>query len=94
MVDWKTYSDPLLQGQNLMGYKGASCMDSGYIYAPYVPLTRTPVVLDPNVFIPRKGILTRYGKKLLDAGEPVLGPVKPKTIRSIFDPWEISQTEQ
>lgn len=48
-----------------MGYKGASYMDSGYFYAPYI-LTTTPVVLDPNSFTPQKGILTRYGKKLLD----------------------------
>jgi hypothetical protein len=46
----------------LMGYKGDSYMDSGYFYCPYVPLTQTPVVLDPESFCPRKGILTRYGK--------------------------------
>lgn len=66
---WRIYKDPLFpQGQILMGYKGDSYMDSGYFYCPYVPLTQTPVVLDPDSFCPRKGILTRYGKKLLREG--------------------------
>ncbi len=66
---WRLYKDPLFpQGQILLGYKGDSYMDSGYYYCPYVPLTQTPVVLDPESFCPRKGILTRYGKKLLREG--------------------------
>ena len=66
---WRVYKDPLFPtGQLLMGYKGDSYMDSGYFYCPYVPLTQTPVVLDPESFCPRKGILTRYGKKLLREG--------------------------
>lgn len=66
---WKLYKDPLFPtNQILMGYKGDSYMDSGYFYCPYVPLTQTPVVLDPESFCPRKGILTRYGKKLLREG--------------------------
>ena len=66
---WRIYKDPLFPtGQLLMGYKGDSYMDSGYFYCPYVPLTQTPVVLDPDSFCPRKGILTRYGKKLLREG--------------------------
>lgn len=66
---WRLYKDPLFpSGQLLMGYKGDSYMDSGYFYCPYVPLTQTPVVLDPDSFCPRKGILTRYGKKLLREG--------------------------
>jgi hypothetical protein len=66
---WRLYKDPLFPpGQILMGYKGDSYMDSGYFYCPYVPLTQTPVVLDPESFCPRKGLLTRYGKKLLREG--------------------------
>lgn len=66
---WRLYKDPLFPtGQLLMGYKGDSYMDSGYFYCPYVPLTQTPVVLDPDSFTPRKGLLTRYGKKLLREG--------------------------
>lgn len=66
---WRLYKDPLFpQGQILMGYKGDSYMDSGYFYCPYVPLIQTPTVLDPESFCPKKGILTRYGKKLLREG--------------------------
>lgn len=66
---WKMYKDPLFPtGQILLGYKGDSYMDSGYYYCPYVPLTQTPTVLDPDSFNPRKGLMTRYGKKLLREG--------------------------
>jgi hypothetical protein len=66
---WRLYKDPLFpSNQLLMGYKGDTYLDSGYFYCPYVPLTQTPVVLDPESFCPRKGILTRYGKKLLREG--------------------------
>ena len=66
---WRLFKDPLFQrGSILMGYRGDSYMDSGYFYCPYVPLTQTPVVLDPNSFCPRRGVLTRYGKKLLREG--------------------------
>lgn len=66
---WKLYKDPLFpRGSILMGYRGDSYMDSGYFYCPYVPLTQTPVVLDPDSFCPRRGVLTRYGKKLLREG--------------------------
>lgn len=66
---WRLYKDPLFPtGQILLGYKGDSYMDSGYFYCPYVPLTQTPTVLDPDSFTPRKGIITRYGKKLLREG--------------------------
>lgn len=66
---WRLYKDPLFPtNQLLMGYKGDTYLDSGYFYCPYVPLTQTPVVLDPESFCPRKGILTRYGKKLLREG--------------------------
>jgi len=66
---WRLYKDPLFRtNQLLMGYKGDTYLDSGYFYCPYVPLTQTPTVLDPDSFCPRKGILTRYGKKLLREG--------------------------
>lgn len=71
---WRLYKDPLFQtNQLIMGYKGDSYMDSGYFYCPYVPLTQTPVVLDPESFCPRKGLLTRYGKKLLREGAKFYG---------------------
>lgn len=66
---WRLYKDPLFpSNQILMGYKGDSYLDSGYFYCPYVPLTQTPTVLDPESFCPRRGLLVRYGKKLLREG--------------------------
>lgn len=71
---WRLYKDPLFPtGQILFGYKGDSYMDSGYFYCPYVPLTQTPTVLDPESFTPRKGLMTRYGKKLLREGAKFYG---------------------
>lgn len=71
---WKIYKDPLFPtNQLLLGYKGDTYMDSGYFYCPYVPLTQTPTVLDPDSFCPRKGILTRYGKKMLREGSKFYG---------------------
>jgi hypothetical protein len=66
---WDIYKDPTLpRGQILMGYKGESYMDAGYFFCPYVPLTQTPTVIDPESFTPRKGLMTRYGKKMLREG--------------------------
>jgi hypothetical protein len=65
----KMYKDPLFPNcKILMGFKGNSVLDSGYFYAPYVPLLSTPTVLDPNSFTPNKGLMTRYGKKLIEDG--------------------------
>lgn len=95
MENWKAYSDPLIKDKILMGYKGESYMDSGYIFAPYVPLTSTPVILDPDTFMPKSGVLSRYGKKILNqAGNHYAAVPKQSKFRSIFDPWEISQIEE
>jgi len=60
---YDVYVDPLYpEDEIMMGYKGASPMDSGYIYAPYIPLQMLPTITDPETFQPRKGLLTRYGK--------------------------------
>lgn len=65
----KVYKDPLFPNcKVLMGFKGGSFMDTGYIYAPYIPLVQTPTVLDPNSFTPSRGLMTRYGKKLVEDG--------------------------
>lgn len=65
----KIYKDPLFPNcRILLGFKGNSVLDSGYFYAPYIPLLSTPTVLDPNSFTPNKGIMTRYGKKLIEDG--------------------------
>lgn len=66
---WKLYKDPQFPTNKLlMGYKGDTYMDSGFFYCPYVPLMQTPLVLDPNSFCPRRGLMTRYGLKLLNNG--------------------------
>ncbi len=65
----KVYKDPLFPNcKVLMGFKGGTFMDTGYIYAPYIPLVQTPTVLDPNSFTPSRGLMTRYGKKLVEDG--------------------------
>lgn len=72
----KIYKDPLFPNcKILMGFKGSSVLDAGYFYAPYIPLLSTPTVLDPNSFTPNKGIMTRYGKKLIEDGGLYYGVV-------------------
>jgi len=91
--EWVCYKDPLQgDGKLLMGYKGTSVLDAGYFYAPYIPITQTPVVLDPSTFQPTKGIITRYGKRLLEGQQPeAVQPTKQKVHRSITDEWEVSR---
>ena len=63
---FKVYVNPYFSNNViLMGYKGAQFLESGAVYAPYVPLLMTPLVYDANTFVPRKGIMTRYAKKML-----------------------------
>jgi len=60
------YKDPYFPKQKiLVGYKGNSFLETGYVYAPYVPLITTPTIFEPDDFTPRKGIMTRYGKKMV-----------------------------
>ncbi len=49
----------------LLGYKGSSFLECGAVYAPYVPLIVTPTLYEPNDFTPRKGVMTRYAKKVV-----------------------------
>jgi hypothetical protein len=49
----------------LVGRKGGSFLESGYVYAPYVPLQSTPTIFDPETFVPRKAVMTRYGKAMV-----------------------------
>ena len=63
---YKVYKNPYMtENIVLMGYRGAQFLETGAVYAPYVPLMMTPLVYDPNTFTPRKGIMTRYAKKML-----------------------------
>jgi hypothetical protein len=60
------YKDPYFpRNKILIGYKGGSYLETGYVYAPYVPLIVTPTIFAPEDFTPRKGVMTRYGKKMV-----------------------------
>ena len=60
------YVDPYFpRNVILVGRKGGSFLESGYVYAPYVPLQTTPTIFGPEDFTPRKGVMTRYGKKMV-----------------------------
>ena len=61
------YRDPYFPAsQVLVGHKGTSLLDTGYVYAPYVPLQLTPTMYNPFNFTPVKGIMTRYAKKMVN----------------------------
>ncbi len=61
------YKDPYLPAPIvLIGHKGNTFLEAGYIYAPYIPLQLTQTIYDPNDFTPRKGIMTRYAKKMVN----------------------------
>lgn len=63
------YKNPYMQGDDenliLLGFRGSQFLETGAVYAPYIPMITSPVVLDPNNFTPRKSIHTRYAKKML-----------------------------
>ena len=62
------YKDPYFpRNKVLVGYKGGSYLETGYVYAPYVPLIVTPTIFAPEDFTPRKGVMTRYGKRMVRA---------------------------
>ena len=63
---YKVYKNPYMtENLILMGYRGTQFLESGAVFAPYIPLIMTPLVYDPDTFTPRKGLLTRYAKKML-----------------------------
>ncbi len=63
---YKVYKNPyMIENVILMGFRGNQFLETGAVYAPYVPLIMTPLVYDPNTFTPRKGIMTRYAKKMI-----------------------------
>jgi hypothetical protein len=62
----KVYKNPYMtSNQILLGYRGTQFLESGAVFAPYIPLIMTPLVYDPDTFVPRKGLLTRYAKKMV-----------------------------
>ena len=63
---YKVYKNPYMtENLMLMGYRGSQFLETGAVFAPYIPLIMTPLVYDPETFTPRKGLLTRYAKKML-----------------------------
>jgi hypothetical protein len=60
------YKNPYMtENLILMGYRGSQFLETGAVYAPYIPLIMTPLVYDPETFTPRKGLMTRYAKKMV-----------------------------
>lgn len=63
---YTVYKNPyMLENVILMGYRGTQFLETGAVYAPYIPLMTTPLVYDPDNFTPRRGVMTRYAKKML-----------------------------
>jgi hypothetical protein len=63
---FEVYVDPYFpRNVVLVGRKGSSFLESGYVYAPYVPLQVTPTIFGTEDFVPRKGVMTRYAKKMV-----------------------------
>jgi hypothetical protein len=63
---YDVYKNPYMtENVILMGFKGSNFFETGAVYAPYVPLIMTPLVYDPTNFTPRRGVMTRYAKKIV-----------------------------
>ncbi len=63
---YTVYKNPYMtSNQILLGFKGSNFLETGAVYAPYVPLIMTPLVYDPDNFTPRRGVMTRYAKKIV-----------------------------
>jgi hypothetical protein len=97
MGRYDLFVDPMYPTDEiLVGYKGANAMDSGLIYAPYIPLQQLPTITDPESFQPRKGILTRYGKVQIEPYNRfyrvirIIGP----TSNYLFSPFSRNTTVQ
>ena len=63
---YTVYKNPYMtENTILMGFRGNQFLEAGAVFAPYIPLIMTPLIYDPETFTPRKGLLTRYAKKML-----------------------------
>jgi hypothetical protein len=63
---YTVYKNPYMRENTiLMGFRGSQFLEAGAVFAPYIPLIMTPMVYDPDTFVPRKGLLTRYAKKVV-----------------------------
>jgi len=63
---WLVYKDPWMEpNKMLLGYKGTGFLDAGYVYAPFIPFYVTPKFTDPNDFKPRRGMMSRFAKRMV-----------------------------
>jgi hypothetical protein len=63
---YKVYKNPYMKSNVvLLGFRGSQFLETGAVFAPYIPLIMTPLIYDPETFTPRKGLLTRYAKKMV-----------------------------
>jgi len=63
---YTVYKNPYMtENKILVGFRGSNFLETGAVYSPYVPLITTPLVYDPSDFTPRKGVMTRYAKKMI-----------------------------
>jgi hypothetical protein len=63
---YNVYKNPYMtENTILLGFRGTQFLEAGAVFAPYIPLIMTPLIYDPNTFTPRKGLMTRYAKKML-----------------------------
>jgi len=63
---FKVYKNPYMtENSILLGFRGSQFLETGAVYSPYVPLMMTPLIYDPQTFTPRKGLMTRYAKKMI-----------------------------
>ena len=63
---YTVYKNPYMtENVILLGFRGKQFLEAGAVFAPYIPLIMTPLIYDPNTFTPRKGLLTRFAKKML-----------------------------
>lgn len=63
---FQVYKNPYMtSGDILIGFRGTNFLETGAVYAPYIPLIQTPLVYDPVNFTPRRGVMTRYAKKMV-----------------------------
>ena len=63
---YKVYKNPYMTDNLvLLGFRGAQFLETGAVFAPYIPLIMTPLIYDPSTFTPRKGLMTRYAKKMV-----------------------------
>ena len=81
---FRVYKDPLFPTDLiLVGYKGNSFFDAGFFYCPYIPVELTQTIQDPNTFNHVRGVLTRYGKVLVENGARLYGVIRVQNLKAV-----------